>query len=32
VDRGGVPETVGGFLDAEALIVRLRELGAGGAS
>jgi putative protein-disulfide isomerase len=32
VDRGGAVETVGGFLDAEALIARLRELGAGGAS
>ncbi len=32
VDRGGVPETVGGFLNAEALIARLRELGAGGVS
>lgn len=29
VDRGGAVETVGGFLDAEALIARLRELGAG---
>lgn len=32
LDRGGVPQTVGGFLDAEALIMRLRELGAGGTS
>ncbi len=29
VDRGGALETVSGFLDAEALIARLRELGAG---
>lgn len=31
VDRGATVETVAGFLDAEALIVRLRELGAGSA-
>ena len=29
VDRGGAVETVSGFLDAEALIARLRDLGAG---
>lgn len=31
VDCEGGPEVVGGFLDAEALIARLRELGAGSA-